>query len=416
MASATTFYLSRVIGTKISCEAQKTVGSLLDLAVDVNFARPKVIAIKVKTGNQVRILDFSEFNISSENNQYVIKCREPRDLEMLPDNTLFLAKQVMDKQIVDMDGRKVVRVNDLRVATVTSGTFLVAVDVGLEGLFRRLGVERPIRGLLKPFGRAVPSQLIPWDDVETINFATKGIKLSKSVTKLSTLHPSDLADIIEDLDRNTQAAIFAALDEEKAADVLEELETEAQKNVLESLPVEKAADLLEKMPADEAADVLDELEGEKVEQLLREMEDESSTEVRELLEYPEDTVGSIMTIEHISFAEAMTVAETLNELRRLKPESDTIYYLYLTDEKEQITGEVSLRDLVVSEPDVKLGEIMNREVIHVHDYEKIDSITEIISKYSLLALPVVDKDMKMLGMVIIDDVVDMLLKARRRRL
>jgi magnesium transporter len=416
MAATTTFYLSRILGNRIICDKEGTVGKLQDIIVDTNFERPKVIALKVKAGDESRIIDFSQVEIKKAGNDFLIECSQVRDFQDLPEQALFLAKTIMDKQIVDMDGRKVVRVNDLRIALITAGAFLVAVDVGIEGLFRRLGIDAPVKYFLKLFGKTIPSDLILWDDVETISPSAMGIKLSMAQSKLLTLHPSDLADIIEDLDRKTQAAVFASLDEEKAADVLEELETEAQKNILESLPVEKAADVLEKMPADEAADILDELEVEKAEELLSEMEQESSEEVRELMEYPDNAVGSIMTTDYFSFAPSMTVDDSLRELRRLKPETDTIYYLYVTDEQERIIATVSLRDIVVSEPAVKLDEIMNKEVILVHDFDKIDTLADIISKYSLLALPVVDKDMKMQGMVIIDDVVDILLKARRRRL
>jgi Mg2+ transporter MgtE len=322
----------------------------------------------------------------------------------------------LTKQIVDIDGRKLVRVNDLRLASLEAGVLVVAVDVGIEGLLRRLGIAKQVKKILKPFSKSVPSKLILWDEVETIDFTNKGIKLSKAFSKLSTLHPSDLADIIEDMDSKTQAEIFASLDEEKAADVLEELETDAKIKVLESLSVEKAADVLEKMPADEVADLLDEIDEDKAEELLDEMENEASEEVRELMEYPDTSVGSLMATDYISFSDKMTVNDTILELRRLKPESDTIYYLYVVDSRERLIGTVSLRDIIVSCPDTTLSSIMNKNVIHVCDNDKIDSLAEIISKYSLLAIPVVDEEMKMMGVVVIDDVVYDLMKRKKRKI
>ncbi len=415
MSAVSTFYLSRIIGNKIFSGEYSIIGKLQDLIVDVNFIRPRIVAAKVKTGGQSKILDFSGFTISKENGQYLIKCNKVSKVEILNENTLYLVKHILDKQIVDMDGRKLVRVNDLRMAILASGVLLVAVDVGIEGILRRLGIAKPIKKMLKPFAKSVPSKLILWDEVETIDFSNKGIKLSKAYSKLSTLHPSDLADIIEDLDSKTQAEIFASLDEERAADVLEELETEAKIKVIGSMPLEKAADVLEKMPADEVADLLDEIDEQKAEELLDEMENEASEEVRGLMEYPENSVGSLMATDYISFSEKMTVSETINELRRLKPEPDTIYYLYVVDGRENLIGTVSLRDIVISEPDTVLNDIMNKNVIHVYDNDKIDSLAEIISKYSLLAIPVVDADMKMLGVVVIDDVVYDLMKRKRRK-
>jgi Mg/Co/Ni transporter MgtE len=169
------------------------------------------------------------------------------------------------------------------------------------------------------------------------------------------------------------------------------------------------------MPADEVADILDDLEKEKVEELLDEMEDTASDEVRELMEYPDNSVGSLMTTDFFSFNENMTVDDTLKELRRLKPPSDTIYYLYVLDDQEHLVATVSLRDLIVAEPSTTLSEIMNRKVIKVNDNDRIDSLAEIISKYNLIAIPVIDQEQKMAGMVIIDDVVFTLLKTRRRK-
>jgi Mg/Co/Ni transporter MgtE len=212
--------------------------------------------------------------------------------------------------------------------------------------------------------------------------------------------------VIEELDKKSQTAIFESLDEEKAADVLEELEPEAQVRLIESLPVGKAADVLEKMPADEAADLLEELEDEKAEELINEMDKESSEDVRELLEYEEDDVGSIMTTDFIHFRPDETVGETINELRKMKPESDTIYYLYVVDKDNKLVATVSLRDLVIAQPETRLSEIMNKKIFKVYDDDKLDSLAEMISKYNLLAIPVVNKDNIMEGVVIIDDIVE----------
>lgn len=416
MFSVSTFYFSRVLGRKIFSGDRKPIGKLQDFIVDMSFIRPKVIGARIKADGEYRILDFSSFTVSKQQGQYEFLCMQMKDLELPKESTvMFLAKHILDRQIVDVHGRKVVRVNDLRMAVLANGVYVVAVDVGIEGLLRRLGIAKPVKQLLKPLDLNIPSQLILWDEVARVDFSHAGIKLSKDYTKLSTLHPSDLADIIEDLDHNTQVAIFNSLDEEKAADVLEELEPEAQVNLLESLSVEKAADMLEKMPADEVADILDEMEEDKAEELLSEMENEASQEVRELMEYPENEVGSLMSTDYISFNENLTVGETIRELRRLKPESDTIYYLYVLDDDEKLVATVSLRDIVVSEPETRLNQIMNKNVVYVYDYDKIDSIAEILTKYSLLAVPVVDGDMVMVGMVLIDDVVHNLLKSRRKR-
>ena len=418
MSKVTTFYFSRVVGRKAVDHSDKKIGTIRDLIVefDKSLIRPSIIGAQLKTRDGLRIVDFSGFTLEKINGQYVFICNELKEIDIENRETLLVGKNIQDRQLVDMDGRKLVRVNDIRMAILSNGTYMVAVDVGLQGFFRRLGVAKPLMRVLKLFKATIPSHLILWEDVETVDLGHAGIKLSKGQSNLSTLHPSDLADIIEELDRNTQLAIFSSLDQEKAADVLEELEPDVQKTMIGSMTIDKAADLLEMMPADEVADLLDELKQEQVEALLKEMQLDASEEVRELMDYDDNEVGSIMTTEYVFFNENTTAEETINELRKLKPEPETIYYLYIVDEAEKLVATVSLRDLIVAEPKTRLTEIMDDGVIFVYDTDKIDSMTEIISKYSLLAVPVVDEDEIMVGVVEINDIVHNLLKAKRKRL
>jgi magnesium transporter len=415
MTTIKSFYLSRILQIKVLTPDGKVVGKLKEL-IATNEEPPRVISCVVKNqSGSIRVLDWGRFSLDKINNKYQIECTD--EFEMVPpQNAIRLKKHILDKQIVDIDGKKVVRVNDVRLALISTGLYVVAVDVGVEGLLRRLGLAKLFRKVLQLLGKNTSTKFILWSNMETIGAPLDNLKLSTSSSKLNTLHPSELADIIEDLDVNTRTAIFNALDHDRAADVLEEMETEAQSSLLDQLSVEKAADVLEKMPADEVADILDDLKEDKAEELLQEMDKEASAEVRELMEYPENQVGSLMSTDYISFKEHMTVQETIHELRRLKPESDTIYYLYVVDDEERLTAIVSLRDLIVAEPQTRLDQIMNRKIIYVYDADNINSLVEIISKYSLLAIPVVDQEHKMLGIVIIDDVVFEILKSKKRRL
>jgi Mg/Co/Ni transporter MgtE len=209
--------------------------------------------------------------------------------------------------------------------------------------------------------------------------------------------------------------VFTSLDEERAADVLEELESHAQIHIVENLPVEKAADVLEKMPADEVADILDELEDDKAEMLLKEMEAESSKEVRELLEYKDDMVGSLMTTDYLSYHPTRTVDDILNELREKKPEQAELYNMFVTDSDDELIGSFTLRDLVIASPGTQLEKIMKTEPVFLNDEQDIDDIAEIVSKYNLLAVPVVDLRNHLEGMVVVDDVVEDLANKRRTR-
>lgn len=416
MKSFTTFYLSRIIGEKVFDTNGKSIGIVKDLLVDSDqpSGKPFVNGIKVKRGSDTFCYSFQSFIVTKTN--YKIRVTYDSLLE-LPvetiDNGMYLVQVVLDKQIVDLNGKKLVRVNDVRLVSFVEGTYVVAVDIGIEGLLRRIGIARPLKASFSLFGKAVPSKFILWEDVEAIDYSNMNIKLSKSYSKLQTLHPSDLADIIEELDKKSRADVFSSLDEEKAADVLEELDTEAQVHIIESMPIAKMADVLEKMPADEVADIFDSLDDDKIELLLNEMEKDSSEEVRELLEYPDYTVGSIMSTEILCFKPTNTIEEIITEIRKTEPEIEALYNLFVTNEKDHLIGTFSLRDLVLGKPEMKISQIMRPSPVHLLDDDKIDDVAEIISKYNLLTIPVLDTEDILQGMVVIGDVVEDLLNKRR---
>jgi len=424
MTSQITFHLSQILGKNYLSDDGLTIGKIKDFLIDQAIipgkesepVRPKVVAIKVKKGNDIRVLDFSSFEIKKFKRKLRVTCLEVHDISPTTfANSLWLAENILDKQIVDINGRKLVRVNDVRLVMIPAGTYAIAVDVGMEGLLRRIGIDKPIQTVLDPFKANIPGKFILWDDIAAVDFSNANIKLSKSISRLNTLHPSDLADIIEELDKTSRTYIFASLDEEQAADVLEELEPHAQIHIVESLPVEKVADVLEKMPADEVADLLDALTDDKAEKLLEEMEKESSEEVRELLEYHDKYVGSLMSTDYYTFHENFTVAETLDELRRQQPEPAHIYSIIVVDQHERFLSAISLGELVIADPSLKLKEIMKKNPISVFDHDKVDSLAELVSKYNLLSVPVINHNFMMEGVVVVEDIVDDLLSRRKTK-
>jgi CBS domain-containing protein/sporulation protein YlmC with PRC-barrel domain len=420
MTSLTTFYLSGIIGKEAFGADGDAIGIIKDLLVNTmptgnsDPNQQLVTGVRLKIKKETRFYSFKSFMVTKAREVLNVTCTSLIELGADEvNNGLLLVENILDKQIVDMNGRKLVRVNDVRLATLPAGTFAIAVDIGIEGLLRRIGISTLIKTLLSVFKINIPAKFILWDDVQAIDHSNLNIRLSKSYAKLHTLHPSDIADILEDLGNKSSMSIFASLDEEKAADVLEELETNAQIHILENLPVNKAADVLELMPADEVADILDELEDDKAEMLLKEMDMESSQEIRELLEYDDDLVGSIMTTDFLSFSATTTVAEVLVELRSRKPESAELYSMFVIEANDELIGSFNLRDLVVSEPNVSVSNIMKSEPVHLLDDQKVGAIAELVSKYNLLAVPVVDQNNQLQGMVVIDDVIEDLTHKRR---
>jgi CBS domain-containing protein len=420
MTSLTTFYLSGIIGKEVFGADGDAIGVIRDLLVNAvpsgnnDPNQQTITGIKLKIGKEIKFFSFNTFRVVKARELINVTCTgliELNNDEVI--NGLLLVENILDKQIVDLNGRKLVRVNDVRLATLPAGTFAVAVDIGIEGLLRRIGLAAPIKRFISLFRIKMPAKYILWDDVQAIDFSNLNIKLSKSYPKLHTLHPSDLADILEELGKKSSTSVFSALDEEKAADVLEEMETQTQIHIIESLPVNKVADVLEKMPADEVADILDEIEDEKAEMLLKEMDSESSQEVRELLEYPDNSAGGLMTTDVLSFKSDITVDDVISELREKKPELSELYNLFVTGENEKLVGVFNLRDLIVARPETPVNQIMKSEPVFLYDDQKIDDIAETISKYNLLAVPVVDRENLLQGMVVVDDVVEDLLNKRR---
>ncbi len=422
MRHLTTFYFSRLLGCDIFDARENILGSISDVWVQTppltedEAARPKIAGIIIKSGGQIRHVQFTELQIVKFGTKYKVQCQSLHDVqpELFADGMLLKAN-ILDKQIVDINGRKLVRVNDIRMVAISNGAYAIAVDVGIEGLLRRIGIELPIKFIVSLFKGRIPSKYILWDDIEAIDFSNLNIKLSKTHTRLHTLHPSDVADIIEELGKSSKTTVFSSLDIEKAADVLEELEDHEQVHIIENLSVEKAADVLEKMPANEAADIIERLEDKRAEELLKEMEKGTSDEVRELLEYSNTTVGSLMSTDVLSFNQNNTVEEVLLHIRLQKPDMELLYNFFIVDSKEKLLATVSLRDLLIAGPESPLKNIMKKKPVSVYDDDPLDSLAEIVSKYNLLAVPVIYEDDVLAGMVVVDDILEDLIGKRRTK-
>lgn len=320
---------------------------------------------------------------------------------------LWLSRQVLDRQIVDVDGRRVVRVNDLQLARVGEHLCLVGADVGTMGLLRRLGVERPAHALFSVLRRQPSEAVIPWENVAPLQ-ADAPVRLRVSQERIGKLHPADIAAIVEGLDRHTTQELTAALDNETLADTLEESPADLQVAVLKHLSPERAADILEEMGPDEAADLLADLPDQTSQQLLELMEEDDAADVRRLLAYPEDSAGGIMTTEFATVPEELTAGQALDYLRRSAAahEDEALYYVYLTDASNHLKGALSLRDLVMCAPNTPLADIAKTDLATAGLYTPQREVAHLVAKYDLLAVPVVDEEGVLHGIVTVDDAID----------
>lgn len=377
---------------------------------------PRIAFVTVKVRGEMRRIPWDDLVLTKiDSGKYTLRAlTDGVPAGTIQGDFIQLRKHLLDRQIVDLDGAKVVRVNDIRLAQVRDGLFLVAVDVSFTALLRRLGTELVVRKLLP--GKLLP-RYIPWSEVQAFVPSTAGaVRLASSSDRIRTLHPSELADIIENLDAATQSAILNALGEDSVADVIEEMEPEAQVSILSRMGVEKAAELLGQMDADEVADIIDDLPPEQAEQILREMEAKASAEVRELLEYQDNQVGSLMSTEYLAFPQTTTVGEVLESLRREHPGPEHMLAVFGLDEREHLASVVPLTELVLASPETPLADLGMDRLVWVRDDAHISEVVEILGRYRSLAVPVLNEGDHLVGAVTVDDILDDLIKAGGRRL
>ncbi|MBZ4666492.1 CBS domain-containing protein [Mahella sp.] len=404
-------FFSQLVGKPVFTQQGTYIGKLKDAIASIYKEPPIVTSIVISAGPKVILVLDADINAVKKDTIILNKIHH----SPLPEDILYIAQDIMDKQIVDVNGRKVVRVNDLKATFISQKIVIIGVDIGFSGLLRRLGIERPIKFLCKLLHIPLGDNIIAWDNVEPIVSEERHLKLAVPYKKLRQLHPADIADIIEDLDSHYRSAVFHALDEQTLADTLEEIEPDVQVNIIENMSEEEASNILENMPADEVADILEELDEEHAQKLLERMDKEDSEEIKGLMEYEDKTVGSMMSTDFIAFPPDITAQQTIDQLRLIQPSPDEAYYLYVIDKDEHLIGVVSLRDLVVAPPDRLLKDIMDPNVIYVRDTDGIYDLTEVVTKYDLLAVPVVDDDMVLVGVAIINDIIDEVFLPRRRK-
>lgn len=322
---------------------------------------------------------------------------------------LRLVRDLLDQQIIDINGRKVVRVNDVTFEGSLEQLRVLEVDVGVRSIFRRLcqGVAPPL--WIRRLQRSIPPKSIRWEFANIIEpDPRRRLRLNITHQKLESMHPADLADIVEELSPEGREAIFETIDSEVAADALSEVDPKMQASILESLEPEKAADIVEEMAPDEAADVLAELEEATSEEILEEMETAEESEVRELLEFEEDTAGGMMNTEYIALGENAGVADALTALRGNEELLESLNTLFLIDTDRRLKGAVPLARLFVASPDTPLKSLAAETLIQVPVGEKQNRVTETFDKYNLLALPVVDEEGVLAGVITADDVISVL--------
>jgi len=323
---------------------------------------------------------------------------------------LGVRKDLLDQQVIDTNGRKVVRVNDIDlVEQRTNGSVemrLSQVDVGLPGAVRRLlqGLASP--SLIRRIQQKLPPHNIRWEFVNLIEpDPMRRVKLRIDHTKLERLHPADLADIMEKLSAAERQSIIASLDEETAAEALAELDQRLQAQIVEKMDPEKAADIIEEMEPDEAADLIADLTPETSREVLQEMPREEAQEVRDLLKFAEDSAGGMMNTEFVFVGEAATRDEVLEWVRTHEFNVDQLDTIFLINQDAALSGAVPLGRLLMAASGVPLRELKIEPLVYVEPDAREKDVFELFDKYNLRSLAVTDKDGHPIGTIAVDDVV-----------
>jgi len=397
-------YLSEIIGRPVTDLDGTSVGKLKDVIVRpwAEFPHPLIEAVTVEIkGGGTRYFPFAAVAaLLSPVIPLKYRADEAPAFELKEDDVL-LSRDVLDKQIIDTDGARVVRVNDVELVRINGTIYVSNVDVSWLGIVRRMGLV----GLAHFLSGHLKQKGIAWDDVELMH-RDQSMHLRVPAERLHELHPADLAEIVSDLNRLESGQLLDSLDVKHLADTLEEVESEFQAELVEHMSDEKVADVLGEMEPDEAADLLGDLPKERKEDLLALMEKEDADDVRKLLAYPEESAGGIMTTEYASIPPNLTATEAIQVLRGMADEVETMFYVYVVDKEEHLVGTFSLNNLIFAPPGQMVSDFMTERIITVNLSDDQETVAQTVAKYDLLAVPVVDDLNHLHGIVTADDALD----------
>lgn len=403
-------YLSQMMGKPVVDQAGEKIGTISDLAISTGEVFPRITSLAFQGPGKVPFMISWRKYVDRFDEDGIALSVDARDIRfsyLQPDEVL-LARDLLDRQIVDTQGMKVVRVNDLKLSQSGTQLRLLGAEVGARGILRGLHplLERAVVAVAKVFRKRIDEKIIAWNYMDLLDRDLSKVQLSVTHRRLDELHPADVADILEQLDPQQRATVFEHLDDARATEAISEMEDELQAEFIDDLDDARAARLIGDMDPDDAADIVRDLPYEKAETLLRLMGVEDAAEIRRLLGYKDGTAGGMMTTQFVACPADTTVRGAIEVLRDLPEDHPTVHYVYVTDEYGKLTGVLSLRTLVLSADDKLLRDIMYDDIISVGPSETEENVAADIFKYDIPAMPVVDERGALLGIVTTEDAWD----------
>lgn len=415
------FALTMLLGTPVTDATGKLRGKVRDVAVATGAEAGRVVGLVVKSRDGLRVAAPADLRRTPSG---ALELRPEAPMEPLSeeDSFLLLRQDLLDRQIIDVHGRKVVRVNDVELewlnheragAGQARNLRVTGVAVGLRGALRRLMLGLLPQTTIEGLARKVPQRSIPWEFVDIVEVdPARRVKLKIEHERLARLHPSDIADILEDLAPAEREALLTSLDQELAAETLEEVDPKLQKALLRSLDFETAAGIVEEMDPSAAADLLADLTEAQSEAILGEMDPEERQEMEELLEFREDSAAGRMTTEYVAVAPDATVSDCIAALRGFEGDPETVTEIYLVGPHDVLMGVVPLARLVLAREDTRAQVLAEPRMITCELDAHQNDVAELFDKYNLRALPVVDKQRRLAGVVEADHVIAFLRESR----
>lgn len=399
-----------MLGRPVVDSTGEKIGTIADLAISTGEVFPRITSLAfLGPGKTPFMISWRKYVDSFDENGITLSVESHNiRFSYLQPEEILLARDLLNRQIVDTQGMKVVRVNDLKLSESGSQLRLLGAEVGFRGILRGLApwIEHAVVAIAKPFGKKIDEQIIAWNYMDLLDRDLSEVQLSVTHKRLDELHPADVADILEQLDPQQRANVFKHLDDAQATEAISEMEDEYQADFIEDLDEARAAGLLGNMEPDDAADIVRDLPYEKAEKLLRLMGVEDATEIRRLLGYKDGTAGGMMTTQYVAVPETYTVGETIEVLRELDEDHPTVHYVYVLDEYDKLVGVLSLRTLVLTDDSTLIEDVAYEDILSVAPDETEEDVAADIFKYDIPAMPVVDEHGILLGIVTVDDAWD----------
>lgn len=403
------YNLSSLLETPVYNEANRQCGQITDFTLTLRknwpcFDEAVIFDFNSNCHRLAARSHFSSFTPAS-----FVLTTPMNDLPLLPaDLNVPTATQLWDKSVIDTVNVRTVQINDLEILYDESGEVWVnGIDISFRAALRRLKLDRFLGRFLDSFG-FTRSEVIEWNKVIGFGDEFEALTPDSTSDNFQNLHPADLADMLEDLDESEQISVIENLDEDLAAEMIAEADLETQQQIFEKLDTETASDIIEEMDPDEAADLLQEMDEDRARAILAHMDLDEASDVRKLLEHDENTAGGIMTTEYAAIFEDFTVAHAFSHLRLVAADIEIIYYLYVIDSQERLKGVVSIRDLLSANPALPITEVMDDDLVYVYAKTPQEEVANLISKYDYMAIPVVNDKQQILGVVTVDDVMDVM--------